>query len=67
MRKATAKTYRDRTKCPKDHSFVVWRRFATAGRKVRTYCQRCGCAYQIKAGAVPSTSQTSEGAGDAAN
>lgn len=48
------KTYSDRVKCPAGHSFVVSaRRVGTVGKTVRTYCQMCGRAYQIKAGPLP--------------
>jgi hypothetical protein len=48
-----SKTYNDRVKCPKGHSFLVSRRLGTAGKKVRTFCRMCHCSYQIEAGPVP--------------
>jgi hypothetical protein len=48
-----AKTYSERAKCPKGHSFAQTRRLATAGRTVRTYCPFCRKAYQITAGPIP--------------
>lgn len=50
---ADAKTFTERVKCPQGHRFTQTRRLTTAGRTVRTYCQTCGKAYQIKAGPIP--------------
>lgn len=58
----SAKTYDDKAKCPKGHRFTVLRQVGTVGKTVRSYCQMCGRACQLKAGPVPAT-QTNEGAG----
>lgn len=47
------KTYMDKAKCPKGHTFRILRRVTTAGRKVATYCRFCKCMHQIKAGPAP--------------
>jgi hypothetical protein len=49
----TNKSYDDKVKCPKGHTFRLLRRRSTAGKKVRTYCQHCERAYQIVAGPLP--------------
>lgn len=55
----SAKTYVDKVKCPAGHRFsVTTRRIGTAGRTVRTYCQLCRKAYQIKAGSVPAPKES---------
>lgn len=50
-------TYSDKAKSPKGRTFRIQRRMTTTGKTVRTYCRICQCAYQIKAGPVPSKEQ----------
>jgi hypothetical protein len=56
------KTYTDKVKCPKGHTFDLRRRIGTANRRVRTYCYKCDQAYKIKAGPLP---DSQKGSGDA--
>lgn len=50
---ASAKTYRDQTKCPKGHKFVAIRRTSSAGKEVATYCPSCNKQYKLLAGRAP--------------
>lgn len=45
--------YRDRAKCPAGHVFAIYRRAASVGKVVATYCRTCKRDYQIKAGPIP--------------
>lgn len=50
------KTFRDMAKCPKHgRTFVIYRRTASAGKVVATWCIHCRTYHKLQAGVPPST------------